>query len=206
MNNFSEEIKRRFGIKELDTKTMIHRFNSFVSACHMNLNSGLWHEKNSDYTYPHICMVSEEKNHEYNINFSSNYETGNGRVLILIGKYNDLSLFLINYVDRDIKFKINELPYKIKLKKTNNLLEIECDNYKSLCRFSITSNNQTMVFYGNINYDDVMKIVDAFVTNPEYLFDKYKNVIVRKRIDFTQDELKEGMINRDNEPTKTKKR
>ena len=205
MNNFSEEIKQRFAIKELDTKTMIYRFNSFVSACHMELN-GLWHEKNTDYTYPHICMVSEEKDNEYNINFSSNYEASSGKVLILIGKYNDLKLFLINYIDKDNKFKINELPYKIKLMKSNYLLEIVCDNYKSLCWFRLTNNDNVIRFYGNINYDGVMKIVDSFVTNPEYLFDKYKTVIVRKRIDFTKEELEEGMINKDNEPITKKKR
>ena len=209
MNKFIEEIKSQFGLNNLDSKTMIFRYNGFISACNMNLDNSKWNEKGVDTNNPYINKERNIDGEEYSINFTCGYETGKGKVLILLGTYGDLSMFLLNYCDKDIfKFKINEIPFKMKLKKTidNNdyLLEIECDNTNSLCIFKITKNNYSLNFDGTIKFDKILKIVESFTNNPEFVFDKYSEVINSKRFHFTDEELNSGLI--DSNVVKKKKK
>ena len=209
MSNFVDEVKRLLGVGDIDSKTMIYRFNGFISSCKLDLTNAMWNIKGRDTNNPYISTQSEDKDNNYNINISDGYESGKGKVLILIGKYNDLSMFLLNYCDKDIlKFKINEIPFKMKLKKTINnndyLLEIECDNTNSLCIFKITKNNYSLNFDGTIKFDKILKIVESFTNNPEFVFDKYSEVINSKRFHFTDEELNSGMM--DSEIVKKKKK
>ncbi len=209
MSNFVDEVKRLLGVRDFSSKTMIYRFNGFLLSCNLDLTSAMWNIKSRDTNNPYISAQSEDKDNNYNINISDGYETGKGKVLLLIGMYNDLKLFLANYCDKDYnKLKINELPFKIKLKKPVDnieyLLEIECDNLNSLCIFKISKDNYSLNFDGTIKFDKILKIVESFANDPKYVFDKYSDVINSKRFHFTDQELSSGIM--DNEPVKKRNR
>lgn len=218
MNKFIEEIKSQFGLNNLDSKTMIFRYNGFISACNMNLDNSKWNEKGVDTNNPYINKERNIDGEEYSINFTCGYETGKGKVLILLGTYGDLSVFLVNYCDSDtIKFRVNEIPFKIKLKKPkdNNtyLMEVDCDNNKSLCNFKYTRSDdkdkKILKFDGIISFERLLKIVESFVNDPEYVFNEYCNIIDNREIHFTKEELNKGIINEeknDNQAIKKKKR
>jgi hypothetical protein len=214
MSNFVDEVKRLLGVKEIDSKTMIYRFNGFISSCNLDLTNAMWNIKARDTNNPYISTQYEDKENSYDINISNGYESGKGKVLILLGKYNDLSMLLVNYIDKDYnKNKVNELPFHIKLKKPKDnyiyLMEIVCDSNTS-CIFKITrtidDNKNILNFDGNIKFDNILKIVESFTKDPEYLFNKYNDVIENKRFHFTDEELSSGMINIDKEPVKKKKK
>lgn len=218
MNNFIEEIKKQFGLNNLDSKTMIFRYNGFISACNMNLDNSRWNEKGLDTNNPYINKERKIDGEDYSINFSVGYETGKGKVLILLGTYDDLSLFLVNYCDSDIiKFKVNEVPFKIKLKKPKDnityLMEVDCDNNRSLCDFRYTrsddNDKKIIKFDSIISFEKLLKIVESFVKDPEYVFNEYSNIIDNREIHFTKEELNKGIINEeknDNQTVKKKKR
>lgn len=203
--NFVNEIKNRYKVEELDSKTLEYRINSFIKACGINLENGIITKDISSNKLEYANIKCNEENYSINFYRTFSYELGSG--FTLLGEYQDLELSFINYYKKDKnKKKINNLPFKISVDKKIDDCSYTLDitGNKNRVKFIISMNKaksmlpSVISFYANVlDFGVILRLVNAFVTNPELVIDSYSEVIKKNSACFTNTDLYKG-VSQDN--------
>ena len=197
--NFCEELKRKLGLIELDSKTLSYRINGFLYACNMDLENG-----NIGGTIDNgkiICSIKKNEDgvFEVMINVIEGDHFNHERELVLKGNYNNINFLFSNKYDKNtMKNKILEIPFNINLKKDKYILTVN-SVFEERVEFYLEEVNDNysrhIHFYANIsNFEDILRLVATFVNNPKEVFDNYNNIMEAKKIVFTNTDVKKGLI------------
>ncbi len=203
--NFVEEIKNRYKVDELNSNTLTYRINSFISACNMNLENSVL-SKDISATNLEYANLTSEDGKAFDLKFFRNYKEKEGRYFTLMGNYGDLDVLFTNYYDKDKNYsKINELPFKISLKKKYNNFDYSMDivmESKPRVKFAIRKNSDKMMlpyvisFPANVlDFGLILKMVKSFVNDPESLLSTYDKCLKQKGTSLTNGDLIKGITN-----------
>lgn len=203
--DYCEDIRVKYKVAELNSKTLKYRINGFLKACNMNLENSICTKDISDFKLEYVNKNNQEE--QYNINFYLSYND-KGNNVTMSGDYNDLNFRYINYYDNDKNYnKINEIPFYIDLKKEYEDFKYELEVItlnKSRTRFIIRKSNDKMLlpyiimFQANVlDFSIILKLVKAFVSHPELVFKSYKDVMDKKNPTLTCGDLGKGIIEDD---------
>lgn len=200
--NFCEEIRDKYQVEELNSKTLEYRINGFIYACNMDL-------ANSEcvkYVSPNRTQFINKRNDDkYDIHFTRLCDREKGNSFVLLGKYGKLNILFINYFAEDKrKGRINEIPFCVSLGTMYNNLAYQLDmNTISKSRVKLVLKKikegemipNIINFEVNINdFSKVLKLVKSFVNNPELVFVAYREILNRKNVVFTNRELDVGLV------------
>ena len=203
--NLYEELKKKINVEDLNSKTLSYRINGFVYACNMKLEDAGWFKCFTQNKKPYINKHEDNKDVKYSINFGLSYDNQKGKFCAIIGKYNDLEVYFINYYDEDKKKdRINEIPFHISIKKGNN---------NSFYKLSINTMSRSSVYFDlekksekerfpnclnfvakNKDFSRILKLIKSFVDNPEIVFIAYNDVMSGKDIHFTKREMNAAIM------------
>ena len=203
--NFVEEIKNKYRVNELNSNTLAYRINGFISACNMNLENSILFKDVSSNNLEYANLKSEDGK-TFDLKFFRNCKQKEGKYFTLMGNYEDLEVIFTNYYDKDKNYnKINELPFKISLKKEFNDFEYSMDivmESKPRVKCAIRKNSDKMMlpqvisFPANVfDFGLILKIVKSFVNDPESLLSTYDNCLKQKGTSLTNGDLIKGISN-----------
>ena len=204
--SYVNEIKEKYNLKYLDSETLKYRIDGFIYACNMNLEDSECMQEMILSSTQYFQKEYDSDDLKYLVNFSNQNDLEKGKNVALAGKYNDMEFAYFNYYDYDRnKNKINEIPFMIYLSN-------KCDKYNYLIRIETITG--TMVKFRFIKYQDnvslssrlnfnvnvkefsdVLKVVKAFVTNPEQVFRKYCEIMNQKEVVFSIEDLRNATSN-----------
>ena len=206
-----------------NNKTLRYRINGFAHACKMDdvevikniaVNKPFWLESGpyEEHTVNSGVIFSTKgkktcEGPNYFIAVNKNDKGDFGKNITITGHYDDLNFSFVNYFDsKKLDKKVCELPFKISLAKLvgndNFVLNIETVNgIETKITFSKYREHKkrtisyTRSFYVNIlDFSNVLKLVKAFVYNPNLVFDIYNEVIDNKKIVFTGSDFKKAVM------------
>ena len=214
-NKFSVNLASMNNI--FSNKTLNYRINGFAYACKMedvSLPSKLATNNGKDDIGYNQVLFGKTDELDYFISVSTSKDKNLGESVTLNGYYNDLIFTFTNYYKLGKMYKLDkkvmELPFKIsltkKVDKDNYVLNIETNNgmetkfnihkYREYKNHSISSE---YTFYSNIeDFSNVLKLVKAFVYNPELLFTTYDEINNRKKVVFTSNDVNKGLMQDNN--------
>lgn len=208
--NFVNEIKNKYKVEELDSKTLEYRINGFIKACGMNLENGNITKDISSNKLEYANIKNDEENYSINFYRSFSDEFGNG--FNFLGNYHDLEVSFINYYEKDRKDKITSLPFKVSIDKNYNEYSYTLDItgvFKNRVKFILSKDREKVMlpnvisFYANVcDFGMILNLVKSFVSNPETVFNIYNQIIKKRSTGFTNGDLNKGITKDDslNEP------
>lgn len=200
--DYCEDIRVQYKVAELNSKTLKYRINGFLKACNMNLENSTCTKDIGDFKIEYINKNNQEEQYNINFYFGSN-DKGNN--ITISGNYNDLNFRFTNYYDGDKNYgKINELPFYISLKNRYQDFKYDMEvatHNKSRTKFIIRKYTDKMLvpyiitFQANVlDFSIILKLVKAFVSNPELVFTSYSDVMDKKNPTLTCGDLNKGII------------
>ena len=215
--NYCEEIRTKYKVDELYSKTLDYRINGFLKACNMNLENSLCKKDISTHRLEYNKLEYFNKDNseiQYSVKLTKN--TGDDETRLTIsGNYGDLKLSFSNYIDDDKNYdKISELPFNISLSKVVDNFKYDLEIVtlsKSRTKFIVRKGNEKMIvpyiitFQANVlDFSIILKLVKGFVINPELVFASYKDVMEKKNPTLTCSDLGKGIVEDEslNEPVK----
>lgn len=199
-----------------NNKTLKYRINGFAYACKMDgievvkinaikgpdvveLNSGVFFGKQEN---KRTC-----EGNNYFVAINKNKKGLFGKNVTISGYYGDLNFSFTNYYEnKNIAKKVIEIPFKIALAtvidKDNYKMDIETmrdketkitfSKYREHKKRTISYQH---AFYTNIfDFSNVLKLIKAFVYNPELVFKTYNEVIAQKKMVFTGSDLSKALM------------
>ncbi len=204
--NFVNDIKSKYRIDELESKTLEYRINGFIKACDMDLEKGVLSKDFSHSNIEYVYTKNEEIEKPFDLKFFRSNNEKEGSSLTLMGNYNDIEVSFTNFTNKDKNYnKINELPFRLSIVKNFNDYIYTMDivtiaNPK--VKFIIRKNSEKMMlplvisFYANIlDFSLILKLVKSFVVNPELVHTNYSEIIKQKSTGFTNGDLIKGITN-----------
>lgn len=215
--NFSEEIKDKYKVNVLNSKTLSYRINGFIKACNMDLGNSMCSKEITTHRLEYAKLeYNNQDNSDINYNirfFMDNNENGN--YVSLNGNYNGIKLEFTNYIDDDNNYeKIYELPFKVSLKtkKDNFEYDLEIATLSKLNnKFILRKNNEKMLvpyiitFKANIlDFGIILRLIKSFVNDPEQLFNEYNSIFNQKECIFNNKDITKSIVKDDSleEPVK----
>ena len=195
--SYCKELIDIYKIEELDSKTLIYRIDGFMEACNMNLEKSICQKVISSSTKAYINNTTFDYNQTYSVNFAYIYDYENGKSFTVSGNYEDIDFCFINYYEKDKnKNRIIEIPFSLVIEKkindTKYVIRMTSRINKQV-EFSIMKNDEKLRFYANIiDFSKVLNIIKSFVNDPEILFNKYDEIMNKKRVIFTNGDLNKG--------------
>ena len=190
--SFCNELKEEYKIEELNSETLKYRIDGFIHACDMDLSDSPCSKEISKTRMPYINKHSTKEDMNYSINFIRSYDKENGNGFVLLGKYNDLNIYFVNYFDKDkkrivlmrsfhitIDKKYEDLLYQLDIKTTSNLRTkfVIKKNVKPDMLPSIVSFQSIFSDFGQI-----LILVESFVYNPDITFNVVLNEKINSRV------------------------
>lgn len=215
--DFTEEIKDKYKVEELNSKTLDYRINGFIKACNMDLSKSVC---SKEITTHHLEYSKLEYNNQDNTdnNYSVKFfkdTNDKGNYISISGNYNDLDFRFINYVDNDNNYnKIYELPFSVLLKKEKDIFNYDLEIVtlsKYNTKFILRKNNEKMLipsiitFKANIlDFGIILRLIKSFVNDPEQIFDEYNKTFKQKECTFNNKDITKSIIKDDTleEPVK----
>lgn len=190
--SFCNELKEEYKIEELNSETLKYRIDGFIHACDMDLSDSPCSKEISKTRMPYINKHSTKEDMNYSINFIRSYDKENGNGFVLLGKYNDLNIYFVNYFDKDkkrivlmksfhitIDKKYEDLLYQLDIKTTSNLRT----------KFVIKKNVKPDMLPGIVSFQSIfsdfnliLKLVESFVYNPDIVFNMVLNGKINSKV------------------------
>lgn len=192
--SFCNELKEEYKIEELNSETLKYRIDGFIHACDMDLSDSPCSKEISKTRMPYINKHSTKEDMNYSINFIRSYDKENGNGFVLLGKYNDLNIYFVNYFDKDKKRIVLMKSFHITIdKKYEDLLyqlDIETTSKSSLrAKFTIKKNVKmdmlpSIVSFQSIfsDFNLILKLVESFVYNPDIVFNMVLNGKINSKV------------------------
>ena len=87
--SYCGEIREKYAINDLDSKTLTYRIDGFIKACNMNLEDCYFTKEISSFRMPYINIHNDNAGLNYDVNFAYNYDHDMGKNYSLFGKYNE---------------------------------------------------------------------------------------------------------------------
>ena len=189
--SFCDELIDEYNIEELDSVTLKYRIDGFIYACGMDLSDSPCFKDISPTRTSYINKHKNIKGLKYNVNFTRSYDYENYDNFVLLGRYNKLDFYFVNYFTFDRKDRINELPFKISIEKVIDNIPYKLDIVslsKKQARFSIRRVNEKELpsnvvnFVTNItDFSIILRLIKTFIRDPEIAYLVCKEVVSKSK-------------------------
>lgn len=198
--DFSKIFSEEMHIKEINSKTLGYRINSFLKACNIDLKDKEYDKilKQYEHVFTRGLVYNYGETDQFTIYAVKQQDQRNGDYVHMYGYNKEFSFAFDNYYEnRKLDKKIVDIPFNI-LIKFNNInygLRMETVFHKAVS-FMVTKDIQDLTFYNSVvDFEQILDIVSAFVTNPEEVYRIYSRIYNQKRIHFSTAELSIGTVN-----------
>ena len=217
-----EEEKKYIALEALredfSNKTLSYRIHGFSVACDMEADVKVFNNSGVIFSSAGLSSYNRDKKSDepaYFIAVSDTKNNNHGSGVTISGNYSDLSFSFTNYYAKEdyekLDKKIREIPFDIILSKTieyekagNEAYELKISTIQGIwTKFTINKSyefkNKTISaneeFYANVlDFEDILKLVKAFVFNPKLFFMTYNEEVRKKKIVLSTPALKKGIM------------